>query len=399
MGMARLSVVIPTRNRPQYLLDAVKTVLLHVPGAEIIVCDNSDTPYLHDKIQGLSHSGRINYLYRSETLGMAENFEIAIAAATGDYIICIGDDDCVGPGIQEIVDWAQENGVESIISYADRFVTLYYWPGVKSKYYGDRYQARLFIGACSGKSKRVDIRRSLRNSASRFGGNLGDLPRVYHGLVAAPLLRRIKNKFDRVFDGASPDIYSAVLIASEANNCHFVDYPFVIPGGSPSSAAGQGAARTDRGSLERFEHTSRYGDRLVWDPRVPKFYSPYTVWASSMLQALEKVRALRIEPSFPRLFARCYLHCFDQRLRINYAYKSWASTVEAHRLPFLALASGFLHESRDATAWLVEKIAHPRPGRSMESIPNLNSIGEAYESLSRWLSNNRVRLELAESTR
>ena len=96
--MARLSVVIPTRNRPQYLLDAVKTVLLHVPGAEIIVCDNSDTPYLHDKIQGLSHSGRINYLYRSETLGMAENFEIAIAAATGDYIICIGDDDCVGPG-------------------------------------------------------------------------------------------------------------------------------------------------------------------------------------------------------------------------------------------------------------------------------------------------------------
>src|SRR6266852_4061994 len=130
--MALLSVVIPTRNRHLYLLDSVRTVLLHAPGAEIVVCDNSDTSELQGMIRSLSDDRNIKYLYQSEMLGMAENFEIALSAATGDYVICIGDDDSIGPGIQQVVDWAGKNAIESIISYTDRFLALYYWPGVKS---------------------------------------------------------------------------------------------------------------------------------------------------------------------------------------------------------------------------------------------------------------------------
>ena len=57
-----LSVVIPTRNRAECAVSAVRS-LLSIPSErlQIVVHDNSDNQRLHDSIQPLLHDARVVY--------------------------------------------------------------------------------------------------------------------------------------------------------------------------------------------------------------------------------------------------------------------------------------------------------------------------------------------------
>lgn len=306
--MPLLSVVIPTRNRPKYLLDSIEIALKNVKDVEIIVCDNSDDDGLRSMLGNALRTGRVKYMYSAEPLSVVGNFERALTEVQGEYVIFIGDDDSIGPGLEEIALWAKENQVDSVISYRNAFIASYYWPGVRSKYFGDAYSAQLFVSKFSGQVKAINPILALRQVAQRLGGGLGRLPRAYHGLISRTLIDKIYAQHGHLFGGISPDIYSAALIASMSKRVFVVDFPFVIPGASPVSTAGQGAERSDRGDIRTTDHTARFGKSLVWDPRIPEFYSPHTVWAYSLCKALERVPQLGISPSYGRLYACCFLY-------------------------------------------------------------------------------------------
>ena len=137
--MPLLSVVIPTRNRQQYLLDSVSLALASLQDAEVIVCDNSDDDRLRVQLADMLATGRVQYQFLEEPLSVVGNFEKALAMGCGDYVVFIGDDDAVGPGLEEIARWAQAEGVDAVVSYGSSFLAYYFWPGVKSKYFGNAY--------------------------------------------------------------------------------------------------------------------------------------------------------------------------------------------------------------------------------------------------------------------
>lgn len=391
--MPLLSVVIPTRNRTKYLLDSVHVALDTIDDVEIVISDNSDDDGLRAQLAAVLETGKVKYLYSAAELSVVGNFEQALAATSGDYVMFIGDDDAVGPGVENVVRWAQAQQIDAVISYRNAFIASYFWPGVRSKYFGDAYASQLFVNRFSGEAVAVDPVEALRGVAGRLGGGLGNLPRAYHGLVSRQLIERIRQRHGHLFGGVSPDIYSATLIASECERAYIVDYPFVIPGASPSSTAGQGAERSDRGKLRATEHISRFGDGLVWDARIPEFYSPHTVWAYSLCRALERVPQLKVRPAYGQLYASCFLYYRQHYPELFQAMRALAQEQGRLRVG-LQFAGGLIKEAAGLVRRVATRLLNPRAGGAAQRFGRHDTISAAYAALVKHIADSGVTLSL-----
>jgi glycosyltransferase involved in cell wall biosynthesis len=308
-----LSIIIPTCNRKSYLKLVVKALIDVCPSSQIIVSDNSDDNSLQSELQGYIETQKIVYIFHAEKLSVVANFERSLMLANGRYVMYLGDDDCVGPQIENITAWADSNNIDTVISYRDEFLANYFWPGVTSKYFTPKYAEHLFVNEFNGNVWKIDSRDALKKICQKPGVGMGSLPRIYQGIVRKSLIDKIVNKYGSLFGGVSPDIYSGALIAYEAKLSYVVNYPFVIPGGSPQSTAGMGASRVDVSNLYEFDHIKRFGSDLRWDDQIPKFYSSATVWANSLQQALIKIDDKSYYLNYARLYARCLLYFFRYR--------------------------------------------------------------------------------------
>jgi hypothetical protein len=309
-------------------------------------------------------------------------------ACTGDFVMYIGDDDSIGPDAEQVAQWARDSAVDAVHSYQFSFIASYFWPGVKSKYFGNLYSASMFINPFTGERTTVDPIGGLKKAAQLLGGGLGTLPRIYHGMVSRELISQIKSTYGSLFGGVSPDIYSAALIAASCKRAAHVDLPFVIPGASPKSAAGLGAARTDRGGLRSNDHIGRFGTALEWDARIPEFNSPHTVWAYSLCQALAKLHLPEVQPSFIRLYACCFLyyrHQWRETWRALRQSSDSRSFAEA-----LSLLKNMAFEGGDQLTRVWRKLQVMMGLRKQIHVRDLSSISSAYRALAEHVISLRV---------
>jgi hypothetical protein len=159
-----------------------------------------------------------------------------------------------------------------------------------------------------------------------------------------------------------------------------VDYPFVIPGASPVSTAGQGAERSDRGSLRSTEHIARFGAGLQWNDAIPEFYSPHTVWAYSICKALEQVPELGVRPHYGRLYASCLMYCRGHGSAVRAAMGQLAAREGWPRV-IAQVAGGLTKEAGALTARLARKLLNPRAGGSARRLGPHETISAAYLAL------------------
>ncbi|MFX7977155.1 hypothetical protein ABTK65_20135, partial [Acinetobacter baumannii] len=85
-------------------------------------------------------------------------------------------------------------------------------------------------------------------------------------------VERIVARHGELFGGVSPDIYSAALISLESQKSYQVDFPIVIPGACAGSTSGKSAQGRHVGGLRDNAHIGAFKN-LVWDARVPEYYS------------------------------------------------------------------------------------------------------------------------------
>ena len=91
---SRISVLIPTYNYSQFLLDAVKSVLAQdVPDVEIIVVDDGSTDNTSDIIK--PYTDRVQYIYQ-ENAGLSAARNTGIRNSTGEFILFLDADDVLG---------------------------------------------------------------------------------------------------------------------------------------------------------------------------------------------------------------------------------------------------------------------------------------------------------------
>lgn len=391
--MPDLSVIIPTVDRQDFAEIVVRKIIDRYPQYEVVVSDASADDSLRLRLADLIATARIVYTRPGTNLTVVQNFEHARQMATGDYFLFLGDDDCVGPDIDVAVTWAKMNAVEALASYTFNFPAVYLWPGIKYRTMNSGYDAKLFIKKFNSATWPVDGRKAIEHTLGDAGTRgPGLMPRAYHGLVSRALVDRIVARYGAMFGGVSPDIFSATLISAEAASIYRTEYPFCLPGGSPKSTAGLAISMTHRAKLRENPHIAPFKD-LVWDPLIPEFYSPLTVWAFSFKKALDMLADQELVPNYVRLYARCLLYNREYATEIIAAIRNYERLNGGIRV---RLAAEIAAEAKRFVGRVARRLRNPRASgfgnadRAFSDIPN---IAEALDVLTDYLAGERISFE------
>ena len=241
----RISLIIPTRERDQFLASCLDTALsTSDPDLEIIVSDNYSCDDTAGIVAARKHP-QLLYTRTSERCSMRANFEHGLRAASGDYVMFIGDDDGVIPSgftyLRELLEYHRPDAV------AWRPVP-YYWPseatGERSGYVrlkasmpyrGTRSQShsQILSQVCTGRL------RSYRDAAN-----------IYHGCISRDVIERVRAaQGSTYFRGAIPDVYTSIAnLVQMSAPLIWAGHPVSIGGVSPRS---NGASQMSRSTVRR----------------------------------------------------------------------------------------------------------------------------------------------------
>lgn len=280
MSTPLLSVVIATKDREPYCIAAIDSILAYNDDRiEITIADNSATTQVKEYVEQLKHPA-IKYTYDGGPVSSIDNFNRATALATGEFAIMIGDDDTILPNCVAIAAWMKQNNVDAVSS---NVYVQYFWPTTQASGKG-----LLIIPTFSRITEKINNRKNL--NALFKGGILEyhsyNLPKFYHGIVRKSKLDAVKQKRGDFFGGLSPDIYSAVSLALVIEKGYIFDFPLSIAGVCKTSTSFHEDKRAHCGPLEEMPHLQHRKKPYQWNEVVPRFYSGYTVWANSALDAI-----------------------------------------------------------------------------------------------------------------
>lgn len=239
----RFSIVIPTRNRAQYLRHCLRTCIAQEEKAdEIVVCDNSSSEHAIQTAEVVREVGNSAVRYvppDGNSLNMTDNWNRALAAATGDYVTFIGDDDALLPSCVRVAKMAAS------LFDCDAFRwgwAFFHWPCFRYRGLAGRGFTPL---PCS--SDTVFVRRL---TPSRLVSRVVDgtepyvsLPMLYNSFVHRRVLAVVGSDGKPPLDAQSPDIYSGLAIAVASTNVVSTPFPLAIAG---QSCASNGAAHENR---------------------------------------------------------------------------------------------------------------------------------------------------------
>ena len=101
----KFSVLLPTRNGGPYLRGCISSVLDEdYDDMELVVCDNANVDETQEVLASFSNDHRLKVLRTEEVLSVTDNWNKVYQASSGDYILMLGDDDCLIPGYFDVLE-------------------------------------------------------------------------------------------------------------------------------------------------------------------------------------------------------------------------------------------------------------------------------------------------------
>ena len=246
-----LSIVIPTKDRPETLLVLVKHLLSWSIGAddyEIVVEDNSGNNdiFLSEIGQQLQDQ-RLRYNHSNDRRSAVANCDAAISRASGQVITFIGDDDGIVPSALIAAKWMVKEGVQALVVQASGYT----WPDMQHAHaINYKLNGQYIEGPMAADLIRIDVKQELVKTMKCGAQSIQLMPRVYHSLVQKKTLMELRNLAGTFFPGPIPDMSNAVGLCSFANNVYHTSIPIIVSGQSRKSMSGRNSTRDHQGKLE-----------------------------------------------------------------------------------------------------------------------------------------------------
>lgn len=302
-----LSIVIPTKNRYNYLQDFVSSfVAFESTELNLIIQDNSDiqssefVTFLND-----FQDPRIIYNYTSGWMSVCDNCDLGIDLGIGEYICMLGDDDGILFNVAlEVIKLIKKKGWDAaILNKAE-----YYWPDTKHAVWKDLLSGSLFYKDYTNNILELDPNIELKKVLEVGAANtLGLMPRVYHGFVRKEALQKLKSITGSYFPGPSPDMANAIGLSRVVGLYGQIDFPAVISGHSKKSTGGMGGEKKHHGRIEDQVHLPK-DTAALWSKKIPMFWSGATIYAESARMALELTKSPEnYKLNYPYLWAFCLI--------------------------------------------------------------------------------------------
>ncbi len=254
-----ISLIIPTRERAQFLQESLKTACaVRDADVEIIVSDNASQDNTQE-IVGRCRDPRLKYVNTGRRVSMRQNFEFALEHSSGDYVLYIGDDDGFLP---RQIQWLQqilERDQPDVFSWNP---LTYGWPidGFGKRTGGVRFRRQQIYGV----PQRIDMNRRATFVRNAQLLDLDCMPAVYHGCVSRQYLADIKRQVGVAIAGRIPDVYIAYYATLANASCLYSTHPFTINGYSPVSTGN--AQHAYRSGDKRIQPAVRFGNEASADP-------------------------------------------------------------------------------------------------------------------------------------
>ena len=347
-----ISVIIPTRERAEYLKASLATcVAIRDPQIEIIVSDNASEDRTRAVVESFDDP-RIVYVNTGQRTSMRQNYNFAISKSRGEYIIIIGDDDGMVPGQFPALRRILEEHKPNILSWRD---IPYAWPEPGSGRHGHVRLRRSQVFGIPTEVDTAPLARGIVNAASPYSIR----PALYHGCVARKVLERMKAHTGSYLNARAPDIYFENYAVFAENSFLFAEHTFSIRGyGSKSS----GGSTKYNPSDPRAKPNIRFAAEVQADPLVEQFSGATPTVRLIIFATFEMVR-----------------HDWSTEFSIKPDYRAWYRLILARDrhlvevyptvVSFLSDYAASINNEGDLTAVMDELAAtHPRVPSALQRI-------------------------------
>lgn len=288
------SVIIPQKNRAEFLVHTLRTCMLQdYPNFEIIVSDDCSDDNSVEVVEELAKiDSRIKLFAHSYHLGMRDNFEFALNQVKPGYVIALGGDDGLTPGcIWEMYRILSSTGRE-LLTWSMAGFTYPNKEGDPNIFYVKRFKSDII--------KIIKSEDFLNQIAKTFQYQIDECPMFYmKGVASTNIVEKVKSRTpDHCFYYCpTPDGFSGVVLAGEVEDFVYTNKPLSI-GGDTQKSQGKNYMRSDEKS--RFEANQFFNDnirRTMHSELASQQYSPLTT-----LMTADYLLTARDLPGWPGKF-------------------------------------------------------------------------------------------------
>lgn len=296
--MYKLSIVVPTKDRPEQLSMLLTSLATQkAEDFEVVVSDNSIIETQEDLVASFKRSN-FRYVRPTSHLAMCDHWEFAVNHARGEYVSILIDKYMLFPfAVSEILNCLSRNSSLDILSWLYEGVH----PENPSNFKNMRdhkvsYKPEYEDGKLLEFNPKNEMERRRSNSSYHRSehGPLYFRGKICSGAYSLNLLKEIRLQYGRVFPPFAPDFTSCTLGLSLAKKC--IDMNRVL--GQFGGYDGNGAATSsDINSLNLFLRENDAHQNIDLLP-IPKLYASVDNWVALDLYAN---RLVGTPPSFENL--------------------------------------------------------------------------------------------------
>jgi glycosyltransferase involved in cell wall biosynthesis len=230
----KFSVLLPTRNRLDLLSYAIETVRRQdYSDWEIIVSDNFSEEDIAGYVRSLDDL-RIKYYCTDKFVPVTDNWNNALTKSDGDYVIMLGDDDCLMKGYFSTLKKLIEEYDAPDFIYTSAFLYAYpdAIPGFPNGFLRSYDRSTIFRSSQKPfwleKSESMALVNHSLNFRISFNYNM------QFSLVSRKLIQEM-SKYGSFYQSPYPDYYASNVMMLKAERILIVPQPLVTIGINPKS--------------------------------------------------------------------------------------------------------------------------------------------------------------------
>lgn len=367
-----ISIIIPTRERCETLLYAIRTALDQTStNFEVIVSDN----FSEDETEAVAKSftdSRVRYFNTGRRLPMSDNWEFALGQARGEYIIFIGDDDAIMPG-----------GIDRLEAMIRARPSLVYcWPTPIYSWPMDGHEPQVLFSPRIEETRVINLRTRARVAIVSGGSLCNRLPGMYHSAVARSIADRIRDTTGRVFHSTQPDVFTCLAVPAFCATAVRMSFCVTVHGVSQKSNGGTQVSKENVRNIERF--VREYGDYKLHPTLFPGQPPVPSLVADSILVAMdtfpEFYRAMKFN------YSAMWVYLCDSKQIFASGTDTWQAIRkrrEIRRYHRFSVSRFLLSLSLlRLLAWRGTLLSNPRRAPSVRRVPdNISDLVKEFAKL------------------
>lgn len=219
-GLKTLAVVVPTRNRSDLAINAIRSILeQRVPNVHVVVAENSTDSAERERVRAwCATAGRaVDFAPPDQPLSMAENWnhglERALQRPDVTHAVIITDRMLLKPGELPVL-------AEAVAGHPDRVMIF-----MEDRAYDDRVPVGLVQARWTGRLVEVSAARLLQLAA---GMQLHPAPRIMNSVVPREVFDLVRARFGTITGSAAPDYAFAYRCLAVVDSLYYFDRAPVV---------------------------------------------------------------------------------------------------------------------------------------------------------------------------